>query len=200
MLNKMRPFPRARRTKRTLVQSILVAVAMIVWFWVVPFVFRRFIFDKLSPLLQSIFSTSLSVVVIGVAAAIVIAAICVAVQQQRVRRWRAAGACLSCGYSLEGNASGVCPECGTPVLHPLVVSTADFAVMRRLGALRRWATREVRDPQKRPADRKLHWEPGRFEAVFYFETPELEANFLAKANELLPEASWKWTKPPGGAG
>jgi hypothetical protein len=24
-------------------------------------------------------------------------------------------ACSSCGYSLTGNTSGVCPECGTPV-------------------------------------------------------------------------------------
>jgi hypothetical protein len=26
-----------------------------------------------------------------------------------------AGHCLRCGYSLTGNASGICPECGTPV-------------------------------------------------------------------------------------
>jgi hypothetical protein len=25
-----------------------------------------------------------------------------------------AGTCLSCGYNLTGNISGVCPECGTP--------------------------------------------------------------------------------------
>jgi hypothetical protein len=25
------------------------------------------------------------------------------------------GSCLKCGYNLTGNASGVCPECGTPV-------------------------------------------------------------------------------------
>jgi hypothetical protein len=25
------------------------------------------------------------------------------------------GRCLNCGYSLRGNTSGVCPECGTPV-------------------------------------------------------------------------------------
>jgi hypothetical protein len=36
-----------------------------------------------------------------------------------MRRWvrarrRAVGLCLSCGYDLAGNASGVCPECGTP--------------------------------------------------------------------------------------
>jgi hypothetical protein len=24
------------------------------------------------------------------------------------------GQCLACGYSLTGNISGVCPECGTP--------------------------------------------------------------------------------------
>jgi hypothetical protein len=28
---------------------------------------------------------------------------------------RRAGRCLTCGYSLRGNVSGVCPECGTPV-------------------------------------------------------------------------------------
>jgi hypothetical protein len=26
-----------------------------------------------------------------------------------------AGLCLACGYDLTGNASGVCPECGTPL-------------------------------------------------------------------------------------
>jgi membrane protein YdbS with pleckstrin-like domain len=25
------------------------------------------------------------------------------------------GRCLACGYSLRGNVSGVCPECGAPV-------------------------------------------------------------------------------------
>ncbi|GJM25902.1 MAG: hypothetical protein DHS20C16_23170 [Phycisphaerae bacterium] len=25
------------------------------------------------------------------------------------------GQCLNCGYNLTGNASGTCPECGTPV-------------------------------------------------------------------------------------
>ncbi|MGD8452132.1 MAG: hypothetical protein PVJ57_09970 [Phycisphaerae bacterium] len=28
---------------------------------------------------------------------------------------RRAGGCTTCGYDLTGNASGVCPECGTPV-------------------------------------------------------------------------------------
>jgi hypothetical protein len=27
-------------------------------------------------------------------------------------------ACLSCGYDLTGNTSGVCPECGTAIPHP----------------------------------------------------------------------------------
>ena len=31
------------------------------------------------------------------------------------RRRSARGLCRSCGYSLTGNVSGVCPECGTPV-------------------------------------------------------------------------------------
>ena len=30
-----------------------------------------------------------------------------------LRRWRQ-GLCPRCGYSLTGNASGTCPECGTP--------------------------------------------------------------------------------------
>jgi hypothetical protein len=34
----------------------------------------------------------------------------------RLARRRAAnGQCTSCGYSLTGNTSGTCPECGTPV-------------------------------------------------------------------------------------
>src|SRR4051812_40522258 len=85
-------------------------------------------------------------------------------------------------------------------LSPLTVSTADYGVMYCLGALRRWATREVRDPEKRPKDQPLHWGPERFEAVFYFATPELEDRFLSKANELLPQGSWNWTKMPGSAG
>jgi len=31
----------------------------------------------------------------------------------RRRRRRKRGLCLRCGYSLEGNVTGVCPECGT---------------------------------------------------------------------------------------
>ena len=33
---------------------------------------------------------------------------------RRVRR-RLFGGCLTCGYNLKGNVSGVCPECGTEV-------------------------------------------------------------------------------------
>lgn len=33
----------------------------------------------------------------------------------RRRRWIREGLCLKCGYSLTGNLSGVCPECGTPI-------------------------------------------------------------------------------------
>jgi len=32
----------------------------------------------------------------------------------RKRRRERRGRCLSCGYSLTGNTSGICPECGTP--------------------------------------------------------------------------------------
>jgi predicted amidophosphoribosyltransferase len=31
------------------------------------------------------------------------------------RRTRGGPICPRCGYSLTGNVSGVCPECGTPV-------------------------------------------------------------------------------------
>jgi hypothetical protein len=31
--------------------------------------------------------------------------------------------CLTCGYSLTGNTSGVCPECGTPVPHKVEANT-----------------------------------------------------------------------------
>jgi hypothetical protein len=35
---------------------------------------------------------------------------------RRRRKRRAAGVlCLSCGYNLAGNTSGICPECGTPI-------------------------------------------------------------------------------------
>ena len=30
------------------------------------------------------------------------------------RRRRRRGLCITCGYNLEGNVSGVCPECGEP--------------------------------------------------------------------------------------
>lgn len=35
----------------------------------------------------------------------------------RVRRWhrRRKGRCLECGYSITGNTSGVCPECGSAI-------------------------------------------------------------------------------------
>ena len=44
----------------------------------------------------------------------------VAFMRGPVRRWRRRrkGWCLSCGYDLTGNVSGVCPECGTEVKQP----------------------------------------------------------------------------------
>ncbi len=36
-------------------------------------------------------------------------------RERRRERMRAAGRCGTCGYSLTGNVSGTCPECGTPV-------------------------------------------------------------------------------------
>jgi len=35
------------------------------------------------------------------------------VARQHAERCRREGVCISCGYSLTGNVSGVCPECGT---------------------------------------------------------------------------------------
>jgi len=37
-------------------------------------------------------------------------------QRMRLRRERRAGLCRTCDYDLTGNVSGVCPECGTPVV------------------------------------------------------------------------------------
>lgn len=40
------------------------------------------------------------------------------IEGHRVERylWREfEGVCRSCGYELNGNTSGVCPECGTPI-------------------------------------------------------------------------------------
>jgi hypothetical protein len=28
------------------------------------------------------------------------------------------GLCVTCGYNLTGNQSGICPECGKPIKHP----------------------------------------------------------------------------------
>jgi hypothetical protein len=36
--------------------------------------------------------------------------------------------------------------------------------------------------------------------VLFFATDEMEAHFLAKAKELLPEDKWKWTKSDESAG
>ena len=35
------------------------------------------------------------------------------------RRRRRLGQCLHCGYSLRGNVSGICPECGLPASLPV---------------------------------------------------------------------------------
>ena len=33
----------------------------------------------------------------------------------RIRTWEETGKCRQCGYSLTGNTSGVCPECGAEI-------------------------------------------------------------------------------------
>ena len=78
----------------------------------------------------------------------------------------------------------------------MVVTTDDLAMMYCLGALRRWATAGIKDPQLRPNDRVLEWRPGAYKAVFHFATPKHEADFLAKAEALLPADAWSWTKDP----
>lgn len=34
---------------------------------------------------------------------------------RRIRKRGLAGRCVTCGYNLTGNVSGVCPECGSPI-------------------------------------------------------------------------------------
>jgi uncharacterized paraquat-inducible protein A len=36
-------------------------------------------------------------------------------QRERHRRWQEK-LCVKCAYNLEGNQSGVCPECGQPII------------------------------------------------------------------------------------
>lgn len=36
-------------------------------------------------------------------------------RRRQRERWYA-GKCLTCGYTLTGNVSGACPECGTPIV------------------------------------------------------------------------------------
>ncbi len=45
--------------------------------------------------------------------AILYPALSAAISRLRRRRRRRAGRCVQCGYSLTGNTSGTCPECGT---------------------------------------------------------------------------------------
>ena len=40
-------------------------------------------------------------------------------RRERRRRRALAGQCVTCGYALTGNSSGVCPECGTAVVRSM---------------------------------------------------------------------------------
>jgi hypothetical protein len=54
----------------------------------------------------------------GAAVMLMVAAVCVVPTIWRfivIRRRRNSNACVQCGYSLTGNTSGRCPECGRPV-------------------------------------------------------------------------------------
>jgi len=54
----------------------------------------------------------------GAAVMLMVAAVCVVPTIWRfivIRRRQRANACVQCGYSLTGNTSGRCPECGRPV-------------------------------------------------------------------------------------
>ena len=46
---------------------------------------------------------------------VVVFVIRLARRPSRSQRRAAMGLCVACGYSLKGNTSGVCPECGAPV-------------------------------------------------------------------------------------
>jgi hypothetical protein len=48
---------------------------------------------------------------------------------------RRAGQCIACGYSLIGNESGTCPECGQTVTHPKRKSKFRFAAVVMLSVL-----------------------------------------------------------------
>jgi hypothetical protein len=53
-------------------------------------------------------------------------------RRARIEHRRANGLCLACGYSLQGNVSGVCPECGTAhQLPPAPVAAMAVAPLTR---------------------------------------------------------------------
>ena len=57
-------------------------------------------------------------IVVAMIVAILASGVGLSVLLTAARNWftrpRPAGLCRTCGYSLRGNVSGVCPECGTP--------------------------------------------------------------------------------------
>jgi hypothetical protein len=65
-------------------------------------------FDDLWDILRDVWFASLGFIV-------VVIALRTSRTRSTVRKRIKKGLCLSCGYSLIGNTSGVCPECGTRV-------------------------------------------------------------------------------------
>jgi hypothetical protein len=61
----------------------------------------------LLPLLLTVF--------LGVGGGIVGRSVAATIEDRRTEKRAAEGRCFRCGFSLTGNTSGVCPECGTPV-------------------------------------------------------------------------------------
>jgi hypothetical protein len=58
---------------------------------------------------------ALLAVFLGVGGLLVGRSVAETIEDKRTERRAAEDRCFQCGYSLTGNTSGVCPECGSPV-------------------------------------------------------------------------------------